>query len=485
MASGLGALLSILGGAGGAYYDIQTAKEREAIAERERQRKDALEALNTMVNLQSRGYRKLGDVQDLATALQDVSRQQATLGLPTTVTRGTEVAPIGQPKVPAIPSIAEEQAPATVVTSSYTPSGISLAAPTLGKQPSVLAPTIPTFTTQEPSSVIPNILKRTPGYEDVTTEDTDVQSRLNKLRQNISSAITLPGFLGGGQYALDVEATPEAAQFRRAELSARATVERAKTEQEALAKRQEDRENVILDAQRNRNKSSYASLKAAFPAHPLAQLPVDDTHDYRVDLEQAAKDKAEQGKAGRQVTAQDIQVSGALQRRYDNDKQLTTAKSVASAVQGVFSAAQDALESINDPTRRGSSNEALVKAFAKLTDPTTGVREGEYATVINNLGMLDRIKNYEETIKRGQRLNREQILDLTTAAYKLGAGSRQIVDRLNNRLLKQAQQRGVNPAMVVTDVPFETLDMDFRGIGKDSGAITQGQKAAVRQAIRP
>lgn len=479
MASGLGALLSILGGAGGAYYDIQTAKEREAIAERERQRKDALEALNTMVNLQSRGYRKLGDVQDLATALQDVSRQQATLGLPTTVTRGTEVAPIGQPKMPAIPSIAEEQAPAT------TPSGISLAAPTLGKQPGVLAPTIPTFTTQEPSSVIPDILKRTPGYEDVTTEDTDVQSRLNKLRQNISSAITLPGFLGGGQYALDVEATPEAAQFRRAELSARATVERAKTEQEALAKRQEDRESVILDAQKNRNKSSYASLKAAFPAHPLAQLPVDDTHDYRVDLEQAAKDKAEQGKAGRQVTAQDIQVSGTLQRRYDNDKQLTTAKSVASAVQGVFSAAQDAIESINDPTRRGSSNEALVKAFAKLTDPTTGVREGEYATVINNLGMLDRIKNYEETIKRGQRLNREQILDLTTSAYKLGAGSRQIVDRLNNRILKQAQQRGINPSMVVTDDPFETLDMDFRGIGKDSSGITDDQKAAIRRAIRP
>jgi hypothetical protein len=478
MASGLGALLSILGGAGGAYYDIQTAKEREAIAERERQRKDALEALNTMVNLQSRGYRQLGDVQDLATALQDVSRQQATLGLPTTVTRGTEVAPIGQPKVPAIPSIAEEQAPAT------TPSGISLAAPTLGKQPSVLAPTIPTFTTQEPSSVIPDILKRTPGYEDVTTEDTDVQSRLNKLRQNISSAITLPGFLGGGQYALDVEATPEAAQFRRAELSARATVERAKTEQEALAKRQEDRENVILDAQRNRNKSSYASLKAAFPAHPLAQLPLDDTHDYRVDLEQAAKDKAEAGKAGRQVTAEQMQHMNRLQRRYDSNRQLTVAKSVASAVQSIFSAAQDALTSLNDPTRRGSSQQALVNSFARLSDPTTGVKEAEYANVLNQLGWFDKVKNLQQLIARGQPLNREQILDMTTTAYKLGAGSRQIVDRLNNRLLRDAERMGVNPIMMATDDPFETLDMDYRDVGKDSSGITDDQKAAIRQAIR-
>jgi hypothetical protein len=73
---------------------------------------------------------------------------------------------------------------------------------------------------------------------------------------------------------------------------------------------------------------------------------------------------------------------------------------------------------------------------------------------------------------------------MTTTAYKLGAGSRQIVDRLNNRLLRDAERMGVNPIMMATDDPFETLDMDYRDVGKDSSGITDDQKAAIRQAIR-
>jgi hypothetical protein len=87
MASGLGALLSILGGAGGAYYDIQTAKEREAIrqnelaqqrADAEQERRDRLAAAaqalgmqkqTLFANLAERGFTAGSQNQALAGAL--------------------------------------------------------------------------------------------------------------------------------------------------------------------------------------------------------------------------------------------------------------------------------------------------------------------------------------------------------------------------------------------------------------------------------
>ena len=87
MASGLGALLSILGGAGGAYYDIQTAKEREAIrqnelaqqrADAEQERRDRLAAAaqalgmqkqTLLANLAERGFTAGSQNQALAGAL--------------------------------------------------------------------------------------------------------------------------------------------------------------------------------------------------------------------------------------------------------------------------------------------------------------------------------------------------------------------------------------------------------------------------------
>jgi hypothetical protein len=94
----------------------------------------------------------------------------------------------------------------------------------------------------------------------------------------------------------------------------------------------------------------------------------------------------------------------------------------------------------------------LVYGIAKLYDPNSVVREGEYATVANSPNIPERIKGYAQYLSGGGRLSPEikkQIMDEATGrigTFQAEAGkARKSYEGI-------AKQRGMNPASVFADM---------------------------------
>lgn len=69
---------------------------------------------------------------------------------------------------------------------------------------------------------------------------------------------------------------------------------------------------------------------------------------------------------------------------------------------------------VNNPSPAGDVS--LVFSYFKTIDPTSTVREGEYDTIINATSVPDRIRNYAQRLKTGQKLTDAMRQDLLNTA---------------------------------------------------------------------
>lgn len=199
MASGLGALLSILGGAGGAYYDIQTAKEREAIAERERQRRAQIENADLMLKIQAAGGRPVGETQAMSAALQNI--------------------------------VAQKQQPLATTVPTETALGIPLAQADIGRAPVPLPPLASGIT--DPSA----LLRQTAGFEDIPSGSAaDAIERAARTRDALRTQLQIPGLYGGQPFTIDPT-------LSSAQLLADRTEKRAMQVEEERSRRAKEIEN--------------------------------------------------------------------------------------------------------------------------------------------------------------------------------------------------------------------------------------------------
>ena len=98
----------------------------------------------------------------------------------------------------------------------------------------------------------------------------------------------------------------------------------------------------------------------------------------------------------------------------------------------------------------------LVFAIAKVLDPGSVVREGEFATIESSQALMDRIGLQVNRVKRGERLTpaqRQQMLDLAESQMLAYANA---IDAERRRYIPIAQSQGVEASKVLLN-PLEGL----------------------------
>ncbi len=125
-----------------------------------------------------------------------------------------------------------------------------------------------------------------------------------------------------------------------------------------------------------------------------------------------------------------------------------------------YKQAYPAYASIVDAAKRNTtqSDINIVYGLAKLYDPTSVVREGEYATVANSPNIPEKIKGYAQFLAGGGRLSEEtkkQIL--AEAKGRIGSYEGE-VRKAKTSYEGIAKKRGMDPANVFTDMGDMSTD---------------------------
>jgi hypothetical protein len=98
---------------------------------------------------------------------------------------------------------------------------------------------------------------------------------------------------------------------------------------------------------------------------------------------------------------------------------------------------------------------AALYAFVKLLDPTSVVRESEFATAAASGSWGDQVKNAVEKVVSGQRLTPEQRADFLKQANGLYENSRNLYKKHQGNYTGIARRLYLDPANVVTDLEDE------------------------------
>lgn len=125
-----------------------------------------------------------------------------------------------------------------------------------------------------------------------------------------------------------------------------------------------------------------------------------------------------------------------------------------------YKQAYPAYASIVDAAKRNTtqSDINIVYGLAKLYDPTSVVREGEYATVANSPNIPEKVKGYAQYLAGGGRLSEEtkkQIL--AEAKGRIGSYEGE-VRKSKTSYEGIAKKRGMDPANVFTDMGDMSID---------------------------
>jgi hypothetical protein len=95
----------------------------------------------------------------------------------------------------------------------------------------------------------------------------------------------------------------------------------------------------------------------------------------------------------------------------------------------------------------GPGDLSLLRAFAKLTDPATGVREGEYAEMMKAGGIANTWNLFKSTgLLQGKRLDGKTREAFLRIAKQLVDNRKVAVDELSNVYRGRAQKFGIDPA---------------------------------------
>lgn len=94
---------------------------------------------------------------------------------------------------------------------------------------------------------------------------------------------------------------------------------------------------------------------------------------------------------------------------------------------------------------------AMVYSYMKLLDPTSVVRESEYATAENARGVPDTVRNLYNKILEGTRLTPEQKTNFVNLGRQLWDGQSQMQDTRSGYFTNLAKGSGISPDLIVQD----------------------------------
>jgi hypothetical protein len=143
-------------------------------------------------------------------------------------------------------------------------------------------------------------------------------------------------------------------------------------------------------------------------------------------------------------------------KTFDQENKLRTQFGALPAVKN-FAAIQPQIEIIHQIASKAAQGQeptaqddiALIFSFMKMLDPTSVVREGEFATAQNSAGVPDRIRNAWNNLQKGTRLSANQRNEFfKTATIAMDSFKTQF-NQQSERYRGIAQSYGLNPDRII------------------------------------
>lgn len=237
--------------------------------------------------------------------------------------------------------------------------------------------------------------------------------------------------------------------------------------QEEIARRKEGRllPTEELDVSRQFSQVPEGTKGAVRVISPTSQAPV----FYKPIVEQQGLtpyQQAELGiKAGNRIEAKKSE-------QFSNENTLRTQYQKESAItQGSYLGFQKVKEAAND--RSGPGDLALIFGYMKTIDPTSTVREGEFANAENSGGIPAKLMNIYNKAINGERLSDAQRTDfIKSAANQLNAhlSGQKLIDQKYSKLASQYKLNQHN-----------IIDNNFKEISKEISSYLNPNSKKVKQ----
>lgn len=172
-----------------------------------------------------------------------------------------------------------------------------------------------------------------------------------------------------------------------------------------------------------------------------------------------------------------------LRKEFNDDKTVKDFNTARNSMKQIQNLAAMSERLPPDDPKRAQADIALVFQFMKVLDPTSTVREGEYANAKNSAGVPDRIRNQYNQLKTGEFLTPTQRQGFVAAAQESYRG---LADTYNE---KANQYHGYFRDLGVTDarpyVPIATPPpRSYRRIPKEGGQGARQIKVLSRTPVR-
>lgn len=153
----------------------------------------------------------------------------------------------------------------------------------------------------------------------------------------------------------------------------------------------------------------------------------------------------------------------------DYDKQAKDLKTVINASSQIDALSRLALTSNPDSASRATAQIGMIFSFMKMLDPTSTVREGEYATAQNTAGVDEKVRNAYNKIKDGTFLNDAQINGYKATATALAEDKRRKLESLNIEFDRRGSLSGIAPGTITgiyKNTPEASLQNDSQADAK-------------------
>lgn len=129
-----------------------------------------------------------------------------------------------------------------------------------------------------------------------------------------------------------------------------------------------------------------------------------------------------------------------LRADYSADPIVKSAKELSTAF-GLIESAYQRPSAANDL--------AMATKYMKILDPTSVVRESEFALAVNATGLLDKVQNYAASILEGKKLNPAQRKDFYESAKAINEAFQAKRSEVDQQYADMATGYGLNPQNVI------------------------------------
>ena len=92
---------------------------------------------------------------------------------------------------------------------------------------------------------------------------------------------------------------------------------------------------------------------------------------------------------------------------------------------------------------------AMATKYMKILDPTSVVRESEFALAVNATGLMDKVQNYAASVLEGKKLNPTQRKDFYDSAKAINDAFRKQREQVDTEYSEMAKGYGLNPQNVI------------------------------------